>query len=134
MTVFDQDEELAGVEVGSYSDFATFRDTVAAELEAGKPGSRFPVLMLHSDCEGAWSPEDARALQVELGAIADAFGRLPARSFGSGTWQDEVARQLGLRPCSLRESFIDVDGEPLIDRMLELVEAGIRSGREILFQ
>lgn len=134
LAVFDGDEELEGVEVGSYADFGLFRDAVADNLEQGAIGSRFPTLMLHSDCDGSWSPEEAARLQVELRQIADEFRRLPPLELKPGSWQVEVVRGLGIKATNLYEAFIDVDGEPLIERLAQLAEVSRRSGREILFQ
>lgn len=134
LAVFDGDEELEGVEVGSYADFGEFRDAVADSLERGAIGSRFPTLMLHSDCDGSWSPEEAGRLQMELRQIADEFRRLSPLELKPGSWQAEVARGLGIRATSRYETFIDVDGELLIERLAQLAEVSQRSGREILFQ
>jgi hypothetical protein len=96
LAVFDGEEEVSGVQVGSYADFGAFRDTVAEHLERGDVGSRFPTLMLHSNCEGSWLPEQAPQLRDELANIGDAFRQLPPIPFQPGSWQSEVARLLGL--------------------------------------
>src|SRR5206468_1590548 len=57
LCIFRGDEEIEGVEVGSYADFGRFRDTVAEKLEDGRQGSRFPLLQLHPDSEGEWDPD-----------------------------------------------------------------------------
>jgi Immunity protein 70 len=49
-------DDLDGFQVGSYSDFGAWRDFIAAKLEGGRWGSRFPTIMMHSDCDGEWSP------------------------------------------------------------------------------
>ena len=59
LAIFDDDEEIEGVEIGLYSDFNYFRDIVANELEDGKAGSKYPTLNLHSDCDGTWSVEES---------------------------------------------------------------------------
>jgi hypothetical protein len=133
LCVFDGDEELEGVNVGHYADFGRFRDEVAARLEGGVRGSRFPVLGLHSDCEGEWSAGECAALEVELESIALAFARLPHAGFGS-EWQLGVAEELGLEPRNLGESFIDVDGEPLVERLLALCRVAREHGAPISFQ
>ena len=53
-------DDLDGFQVGSYGDFGAWREFIAAELENGAWGSRFPTLMMHSDCDGEWSAEDRR--------------------------------------------------------------------------
>ena len=134
MAVFRDNEELEGVEVGSYADFGELRELVAELLEGGVAGSRFPVLMLHSDSRGSWSPDEATRLRAELHEIAAGFRTLPARDPKPGSWQQEVAKKLGIRPTNLHESVFDVDGEPLIDRLIELAEVAMREGAGVLFQ
>jgi hypothetical protein len=112
LCVFDGDREIEGVEVGSYADFNAFR-AATAELgaDAGEAGTPpYPILLGHSDCDGEWSPEECSALRGELLDIA---GRLQGRP-------------------ELR--FVDIDGEPLVDRLLSLVETSLRRRLPILFQ
>jgi hypothetical protein len=89
--------------------------------------------MLHPDGDGAWSPEECRTLKTELERIAEVFRQRPAVEFHS-EWQKQVADLLNLKPASLYESFIDVDGEPLIDRLRRLCEVAIERDAPILFQ
>lgn len=132
LAVFDGDKELDGVEVGAYVDFAAFRDAVAAHLECGHAGSRFPTLIFHSDCDGEWSPDEAAALEVELQSIAQEFAELPPVALVG--WKAEVAKTFGLKAVSLGDCFFDVDGEPLLERLVGL--ARLSKGRKlpILFQ
>lgn len=44
----DEPEEIAECDVGHYSDFGCFRDTIARHLNP----RQFPTLMDHSDCDG----------------------------------------------------------------------------------
>jgi hypothetical protein len=127
------DEELEGVEVGGYDDFDQLRQAVAERLEPAGWGSRFPVLMSHPDSDGIWSPQDASRLETELLTIAGEFARLPPIAFAPG-WQQTVAKQLGLQPASLLHCFIDVDGEPLLDRLVRLCREAQRIRRDIWFQ
>jgi hypothetical protein len=133
LAVFENDEEIDGVEVGSYEDFGAFRDTVTNLLERGAAGTRFPTLILHSDCDGTWSPEEAARLKEELKTIRAEFSKLPAVAFSS-SWQNEVARSIGLTPVNLAESFIDIDGESLIDRLVSLAEVAEKRQQPIVFQ
>jgi hypothetical protein len=133
LCVFCDDEEVEGVELGNYSDVDYFRSTISELLEGSQAGSRYPTLILHSDCDGEWSPSDCARLIGELRAISQAFKDLPAVGFQPG-WQEEVAKSLGLKATTLFDCFIDVDGEPLLERMQRLCEIAIEREQPILFQ
>jgi len=133
LAVFHDEEELDGVEVGSYSDFSSFRRAIVTNLESGAAGSRFPTLILHSDCDGQWTPEDAAELERELKTIGAGFRELPPVPVNSG-WQREVAKSFGIRPQNLFECFFDVDGEPLLDRLVSLARLSHERNLPILFQ
>jgi hypothetical protein len=133
LCIFDEDDELDGIAVGAYSDFGNFRDTVTKVLERGKVGSRFPILMLHSDCDGEWSAEECHDLAAELEIISAEIRRQPPTEFFS-EWQKNTAKKLGLQPSTLYDCFIDVDGEPLLERLLGLVKLAQRRNLPILFQ
>jgi hypothetical protein len=66
-------DEIAECDVGHYSDFGCFRDTIARHLTA----RRFPTLMDHSDCDGEWTLVEIPVLERELREIGDAFKKLP---------------------------------------------------------
>ena len=133
LCVFADNEEIEGVEVGGYSDFDFFRSAVTDLLEGGQAGSRFPTFILHSDCDGEWGPSDCKKLLEELLSISREFKELPAVEFRPG-WQKEVAKSFGLKPGTLFDCFIDVDGEPLLERMARLCEVAIQKELPILFQ
>jgi hypothetical protein len=133
LCIFDDDNELDGVEVGTYYDFGAFREAVVEKLEEGRAGSKFPTLILHSDCEGQWSADECRELENELNLIAASFSKLPSPGFSS-EWQKQLGDQLALRPQTLYDSFIDVDGEPLIERLIKLCKLSQKSSLPILFQ
>jgi hypothetical protein len=133
LALFENDDEIEGVEVGSYADFGAFRDTVTEVLEGGAAGSRFPTLVLHSDCDGSWNSDEATRLKRELTTIRVEFSALPPREFAS-SWQIDVARSLGISPANLAESFIDVDGENLLARLIALAEIAEARRQVILFQ
>ena len=133
LCVFDDDEEIEGVEVGSYDDFHAFREAVVATVEKGQAGSACPVLINHSDCDGEWSPADASILLGELNLIEDAMCRSPPIQYNSA-WKNEVARTFGIKPENLLDCFFDIDGEPLIARLRDLAHASIENQAPILFQ
>ncbi len=132
LAVFDGDEELDGVEVGSYADYGRFIDAIVENLEDRQRGARFPILVLHSDCDGEWSPEQCGALIQELDAISDGLARLPPIALAG--WQKDVAKLVGIAPKNLLETFFDVDGEPLVVRLRALANLAASRGCAILFQ
>jgi len=132
LTIFEDSVELDGVEVGAYADFSSFRDAIVSNLEACVPGSRFPTLILHSDCDGEWTPGQAAALEAELEVITKEFANLPPVPLDG--WKAEVAKIVGIRPISLAECFFDVDGESLLERLLGLARLSQDRKLPILFQ
>lgn len=133
LCVFDGEEEVDGVEVGSYADFEFFREAVVAAVEGGRRGSLCPTLVNHHDSDGEWSCEEAVRLIVEFDLISRAFSVLPPVEFNS-PWKGKVATALGLRPQTLLDCFFDVDGEPLVHRLRGLAEKGVQRRVAILFQ
>lgn len=133
LCIFDGDDELEGVEVGAYADFESFRSTVTSVLEGGVAGAKYPSLILHSDCCGEWSQTECKVLKQELRSISEAFRQLPPVEFHAD-WQLQVGKLLGLQPSSLYDSFIDVDGEPLLERLEGLCNVAIQNGQPILLQ
>jgi hypothetical protein len=128
----DLDDDLDGVDVGSYDDWHHFRQCIADHLEGGVWGARFPTLMNHPDVNVPWSPDLGVTLLAELAAIRVGLEAEPASGFAA-TWQVNLARQLGLTPRNLAECFIDVDGEPLLARLVDLVSISVERDRPIEF-
>ena len=133
LAIFEDGDELDGVEVGSYADFAKFRIAVSTNVEDGIDGSRCPILMLHSDCDGEWSFQDSVKLKEELSVISETFMKLPPEAFDV-SWKREVSKTFGLLPKNLYECFFDVDGEPLLERLLGPVQISIERELPIVFQ
>jgi hypothetical protein len=133
LCAFDGDEEIDGVEIGSYADFNFFRDAVVAAVEEGKRGTKCPTLVNHHDSDGEWSPKEASLLIAELELVGDALSALPPVEFNSA-WKNKVASAQGLKPNNLLECFFDVDGEPLVDRLRGLAEKSVQRDVPILFQ
>ena len=111
LCVFAGGQELAGVEVGGYRDFAAFRQHIAEHHEAGRAGERFPLLLLHSDCEGAWTVAECLGLRQEFSVLRTAMTTDPRLA-----------------------AFQDVDGENLVEQLGALVEVALTNGQPILFQ
>lgn len=133
LAVFDGDEELEGVEVGSYADFAAFRDAVATSVEQGNRGSLCPVLMNHSDSKGVWSAAEAGILAVELSLVSSKMRAAPPIAFNS-PWKSAIAAEFKIKPANLLECFFDVDGIPLTERLIRLAEVSVAANRPIHFQ
>lgn len=129
----DADNELGGVEVGSYGDFNYFRDIVISTVEKGRAGTVCPLLINHSDSDGEWRSEQARDLLTELGVIAKIMRAHPPVEFNSA-WKKEVANTFDLHPQSLLECFFDIDGELLVERLVQIAHLSISTGQPILFQ
>jgi Immunity protein 70 len=127
------DDELGAVDFGRYSDFGRFRDAVAWHLEPLGWGTRFPVLMLHEDADGEWSPAEAAELERELFTIDAEFARLPPEPLPDG-WQTELAKELNLVPGALNECFFDVNGDSVLERLVDLCRTAVREQLPILFQ
>ena len=133
LAVFDDATELDGVEVGTYADFSAFRNAVVQTLEGGTAGAQFPTLILHSDCDGQWSPSEAAALEKELEIISTRFRELPPTALSS-EWQKQAAKTFGNQPQNLYDCFFDVDGESLLERLIGLTKLSQVKNLPILFQ
>jgi hypothetical protein len=123
----DDDDEIAGWQLGHYSDFGCFRDTISQHLGA----TGFPILMEHSDCDGEWSVAELPGLIVELETIGAKFRTLPPEE-PRAAFEHTAEYREGAR--SLYECFHNVDGENLFDALITLAREGIRAKRPISFQ
>ena len=123
----DDDEEIAGWQLGHYSDFGCFRDTISRHLRA----TDFPILMEHSDCDGEWSVAELPGLIAELETIGAKFQALPPEQ-PRGAFEHTAEYREGAH--SLYECFHNVDGENLFGALIMLAHEGIRAKRPISFQ
>lgn len=133
LCIWDESDEIEGVEVGSYADYGRFIEAVVKHVEGGTKGAMCPTLTLHSDSDGEWDAATCVKLRSELELIADSFLKLPPIPL-TEPWQAKVAKTVGLKPGVLSDCFFDVDGEPLIHRLKALCDVAIERGRPILFQ
>lgn len=133
LAIFDGPKPLVGVEVGHYSDFGMFRDTVLDRLEPNGRGTKFPTLMLHSDSSGQWTPNESVKLATELEEIAARFKELPPTEFAPG-WQKNVAKARGIKPRNLYECFFDPAGKPLLERLILMARLSSKRQLPILFR
>ena len=127
------DLEIDGIEVGPYPTFTFFRNVVGNRLEVGDWGSRYPHLLQHSDCDGEWTVDELPELDVELRAIQQSMRGLPPPTNGD-PWLESIHRELGLKAADLSEYFVDTDGAPLLDRLIDLVRLARGAGRPISFE
>jgi hypothetical protein len=123
----DHEDELGSCDVGHYSDFGCFRDTIARHVNR----RNFPVLMTHSDCDGEWTVEQLSALVRELETIAARFRTLPPEE-PKGAFEHAAEDRVGA--ASLYDCFHDVNGENLFESLIGLCRQGISSKRPITFQ
>jgi hypothetical protein len=127
LVVFDHDREASGWVFGHYSDFAYFRDTVARTLDA----HRYPVLMTHSDSDGAWDLAVIPTLEQELMEISKAFKGLPASEL-RGAFEHTAKYRRSAK--NLWDCFQNVAGENLFEAMIQLCRNAQELASPILFQ
>ncbi len=132
LCVFRGDDELEGVDVGSYEDFERFRE--AARALDGRVFRRFGTLRANIKPNTSWSRREVARLTEELGVLGAELRKQPPTPFEPGSWQAEIAAERGLAPASLHDCFFDVDGEPLVERLLGLCRVATASRLSILFQ
>jgi Immunity protein 70 len=127
-SVSDDEEpaEIAECDIGHYSDFGCFRDTIARHLDA----TRYPTLMEHSDCDGEWMLKEIPALEKELHEITAKFKKLqpeePANAF-------EHTAEYRVDASSIYDCFHNPSGENLFEALLELCSIAKRHQRPITF-
>ena len=123
----DEDpEELAECNVGHYSDFGCFRDTIVRKLKA----ARFPTLIQHSDCDGVWTLSEIPALERELTEIAEQFKLLPPEKPVKAFEHTAEFRE---GAASLYDCFHNVNGENLFESLLSLCAVAREHQRPITF-
>lgn len=125
--------QIDGADFGKYADFGAFRQYVASQVERGPLGHRFPVLLLHSDCDGEWTVNECHRLQAELLEISAAMYALPPAAV-DGEWQLDLLESRGIGPANAIETYFDADGMPVLVRLLKLTTIAIEHGRPIVFQ
>lgn len=134
LCVFDDEEnELDGLEMGTYSDYNHFLDVVTELVEKGEKGSVCPTLTLHHDSDGVWEPGECKLLESELNVIETQFKKALPQAF-TKEWRSDIAKEIGLKPNNLYESFIDVNGDFIIGRLKELCDLAIDKNSPICFQ
>lgn len=129
--ILSGDRELETVSTTTYDDFYYFRDSIHYALEEGEFGSKFPIFMCRFE-PSEWKVEELAALQHELEAIAEAFKKLPPQPLDSH-WGGRVADSRA-RYSNLYEVFVDADGEPLLERLINLCRVAQREKKPIVLR
>ncbi len=132
LCVFRDEEELDGVDVGSYDDFERLRE-FARSID-GRIFRRFGTLRTNVSPTTSWSPRAAARLEAELATLADELRRRPPRPFPADSWQARVAAARGTAPGTLYDCFFDVEGRPLVERLVALCRLSVEARQPILFQ
>ena len=130
--LFEGDPDVARSEYGPYATHNALRAYVVRELEAGQAGSRFPMFMFHADCDEASSVADCENLRDELAAIAAAMKLRPAVRSAPGGPRAAVG-SIGLVPQNAFESFVDAEGEILLERLQSQVDDLLKRRLPIVF-
>ncbi len=122
----EEPQEIAECDVGHYSDFACFRNTVIRHLDSRK----YPILIEHSDCDGEWTLAEVPALERELREIGGAFKKLPPEE-PRDAFEHTAEYRAGAK--SLYDCFHNVSGENLFEALLRLCTIGRKHQRPITF-
>jgi len=133
LCAFIDNEEMDGIEIGSYEYFGIFRDYVNILIENCEPGSVCPKLIMHSDCDGEWSTQECKDLLKELSVIRDVFKKTDPQDAPIEMKKD-LFNHYKIKPNSLYDCFIDVDGKNMIERLAQLCLDVIAAETKILFQ
>lgn len=135
LSLFDcEEKEINGVEIGSYEYFGFFRDSINEIVEnSSQWGIVCPNIMIHSDCDGRWEPENCKEIISELQKIKIKFQITPSCQKIIDL-KKEIINLYGIQPANLYDCFVDVDGENLIERLKELCECAYIKKLDILFQ
>ena len=86
--------------------------------------------MTHSDCDGEWTLDEIPKLERELATIAETLRSLPPEE-PQNAFEHTAEYRVNAR--SLYDCFHDVNGENLIDAILELCHAARENKRPITF-
>jgi hypothetical protein len=79
--------------LGSYGWFHSYRLSIC-RLEDGEWGSRFPLVMMHSDCDGSYKSGEAKSLIAELDEIREGLAGQP---YPVALFLGREKRELGYR-------------------------------------
>ena len=122
LCIFDRcGDDICGIDVGPYQDFAVFRMCVAGFVDEGRLQSK-PTLLQHADCDGIWNTAACQVLIGELAEIKTVFQ------------QEGIFKFWVISPANLFECFVDSDCEFLVDRLLDLCSRAVKEKRPIVFQ
>ncbi|PCI24164.1 hypothetical protein COB57_05640 [Candidatus Peregrinibacteria bacterium] len=133
LCILDKETEIDGIDVGSYQDYNDFIDTVVTFCENKEKGSVFPILTLHHDSDGTWTTAECIVLKEYFQAIKKQLKQENPIIY-SNNWKENVLKESQIIPINLDESFFDVNGNNLIDRLIALCNLSIEKDLPIVFQ
>lgn len=136
LCVFDfsdtYENEIMGVEVGSYAYFNVFRDCISKYVENDRRGSKCPYIMNHNDSTGVFTPEDCKNVLHELSLIKNVFLNIPTNNDiieqNSHLLQDKNLCE------NLADLFVDIDGCNLIEQLELICKCSIKTNLNVYFQ
>lgn len=130
------DTELDGFDLGGLSDFNRLLNYVVQNLEGGEAGAKFPAVSNGPDRDESegddWSVKYCERLRAELAGLSAAMKAQPPVPFVSSAHQ-KAAKTKGLTPGNAYESFINGDGEFLLDGLKRLVDLAVERRLPIQF-
>ena len=127
LAVFSEEgEEIDGFQVGTYSDYGRFIDTVKAnvKLEVCK------LLTEHHDSDGFWTTDECNLLINELEQIKNTLSALPPSRIDFD-WATDFDYKIGR---NLDESLQNVDEEPMTSALIDLCKIAVRNNAKLHFQ
>ncbi|SHG56649.1 Imm70 family immunity protein [Flavobacterium defluvii] len=134
LAIFKNEEEINGLEVGTYEYFGIFRDCIYEFIEnSSNWGDICPTIMNHSDCDGKWESKECVEMMFELKKVKKTFQK-QAPNKKVIDQKKELIDLYQIKILNLYDCFIDVDGENLIDRLIELCKDAIDNDLDIIFQ
>lgn len=125
------ENEIKGIEIGSYDYFSCFRECICKYVENNKWGSKCPIIMNHEEGNGFFSPDDCKKVLNELLVIKRVFENIiPDNS----TLQKVKKYKKIQSSMVLRECFTDVDDCDLISQLEMICELSVQKELNVYFQ
>lgn len=130
----ETEKEHFGVEIGPYSYFGEIRYKVGLALAENAAATACKTFLAHYDCFGEWPIAELEALRSEILHIQDVVSTLPSQYIIDNDWYINLVRREKLKLDNLLDCMIDVDGTPLFDGILSLIDVAEEKNLPIIFQ